>query len=187
MPTLIRCPFHPPPPTHPLPRPRVTAVARNSAKSAGCRLHLNTHTPMTQQSRSGLTIALSRHSVGTYPETSSHATCQGTFGQSSRLAEPLRTDPGIKSGISVRQRISSSKTKQTRKAQAGNEWSNSLPKSRITPPPLPPCFGDRRLQRGPVQSRRQLISREAVTLRHQHFDGCCIPRASPSPWLSTRH
>ena len=27
-------------------------------------------------------MPLSRHSVGTYPETSSHATCQGTFGHS---------------------------------------------------------------------------------------------------------
>ena len=67
--------------------PRVTAVARkdpgHSAKSAGGRLHLKTHTPLTQRSRSGLTMPLSRHSVGTYPETSSHATCQGTFGNSS--------------------------------------------------------------------------------------------------------
>ena len=42
--TLIRCPFHPP----------VTAVARkdpgHSAKRAGGRLHLNTHTSMTQWS-----------------------------------------------------------------------------------------------------------------------------------------
>ena len=29
---------------------------------------------------SGLTVLLSRHSVGTYPETSSHAACQKTFG-----------------------------------------------------------------------------------------------------------
>ena len=50
------------------------------AKIAGGMLHLNTHTPLTQRSRSGLTVPLSRHSVGTYPETSSHATCQGTFG-----------------------------------------------------------------------------------------------------------
>ena len=54
----------------------------HSAKSAGGRLHLNTHTPLAQRSRSGLTIPLSRHSVGTYPETSPHATCQGTFGYS---------------------------------------------------------------------------------------------------------
>ena len=54
----------------------------DSAKSAGGRLHLNTHTPWTQPSRSGLTMPLSRHSVGTYPETKSHATSQGTFGHS---------------------------------------------------------------------------------------------------------
>ena len=54
----------------------------HSAKSAGNRLHLNMHTPLTQQSQSGLSMPLSRHSVETYPETSSHATCQGTFGHS---------------------------------------------------------------------------------------------------------
>ena len=54
----------------------------HSAKSAGGRLHLNTHTPLTHRSRSGLTMPLSRHSVGTYQETSSHATRQGTFGHS---------------------------------------------------------------------------------------------------------
>ena len=45
----------------------------HSARSAGGRLHLNTHTPLTYQSRNGLTMLLSRHSVGTYQETSSHA------------------------------------------------------------------------------------------------------------------
>ena len=54
----------------------------HSAKSAGGRLHLNTHVPLTWQSQSGLTMPLSRHSVGTYQETNSHATCQGTFGHS---------------------------------------------------------------------------------------------------------
>ena len=49
----------------------------HSATSAGGRLHINTHTPMTQPSRSGLTMLLSRHSVGTYQETSQHTTCQG--------------------------------------------------------------------------------------------------------------
>ena len=48
----------------------------HSAKSTGGRLHLNTHTPLTQQSWSGLTMPLCKHSVGTYQETSSHATCQ---------------------------------------------------------------------------------------------------------------
>ena len=41
--------------------------------------------------------------------------------QSSQLAEPLWTDPGLKSGISVL-------IKKT-KARSGNEWSNVLPKS----------------------------------------------------------
>ena len=49
----------------------------HSAKSAGGRLHLNMHTPLTQRSRSGLTMPLSRRSVGTYLEMSSHATRQG--------------------------------------------------------------------------------------------------------------
>ena len=53
----------------------------HSARSAGGRLHLNMHTPMTPWSRSGPTMPLSRRSVGTYQETNSHATCQGTIGQ----------------------------------------------------------------------------------------------------------
>ena len=40
----------------------------HSAKSGGGTLHLNTHTPFTQQSLSGLTMPLSRHSVGIYQE-----------------------------------------------------------------------------------------------------------------------
>ena len=65
----------------------VTTVAdkkktSHSAKSTGGRLHLSMHTLLTQQSQSGLTMPLSRHSVGTYLETSSHATCQGTFDHS---------------------------------------------------------------------------------------------------------
>ena len=35
----------------------------HSAKSADGRLHLNTHKPLTQRSRSGPTLTLSRHSV----------------------------------------------------------------------------------------------------------------------------
>ena len=52
------------------------------AKSAGGRLHLYIHTPLTQQSQSGLTMPLSRHGVGTYQETSSHATRQGALSHS---------------------------------------------------------------------------------------------------------
>ena len=62
----------------------------HSAKCAGGRLHLNTQTPLTQRSRNGLTVplsrhsvgTLSRHSVGTYQGTSSHATRQGTLSHS---------------------------------------------------------------------------------------------------------
>ena len=79
----------------------------HSVRTPDGRLHLNTQTPVTQQSRSGLTMPLCRHSIGTYQETSSHATRQGTTQpQSSQLVEPLWTDPGLKNGISVRQLIS---------------------------------------------------------------------------------
>ena len=54
----------------------------HSVKSAGGRLHLNTHTPLTQWSQSGLNMPLSRHSVGTYLKMSSHATCEGTLSRS---------------------------------------------------------------------------------------------------------
>ena len=39
--------------------------------------HTHTHTPLTQRSRGGLTMPLSRRSKGTYQETSSYATRQG--------------------------------------------------------------------------------------------------------------
>ena len=54
----------------------------HSGQSAGGRLHLNLHTPLTQWSRSELTMPLCRHSVETYQELSSHATHQGTLGHS---------------------------------------------------------------------------------------------------------
>ena len=54
----------------------------DSVKTASVRLHLNMHTPLTQQSLSSRTMLLSRHSVGTYLELSSQATRQGTFSHS---------------------------------------------------------------------------------------------------------
>ena len=56
----------------------------HSAESAGGKLHQNTRTLLIQQNRSGLTMPLSRHSVGTYQETGSHETRQGTLGHSRR-------------------------------------------------------------------------------------------------------
>ena len=52
----------------------------HSAKSAGGKLHLHTHTPLTRRSRNGLTMLLSRHIVGTFEDMS--ATRQGTLGHS---------------------------------------------------------------------------------------------------------
>ena len=63
-------------------------------------------------------MPLSRQSVGTYQETGSHATLlEDTQPQSSQLAEPLWTDPGLRSGISVCDLISTKKKKK-KKAQA---------------------------------------------------------------------
>ena len=59
-----------------------------------------------------------------------------TWPQTPQLAEPLWTDPGVKSGISVRKLISTLKKKR---ALAGNEWSKILPQSlhaRKKPPQL---------------------------------------------------
>ena len=61
-----------------------------------------------------------RRSVGTLRETSSHGTPQGTLGHS-RLSslEPLWTDRGLKSGISVRELISTLKKKKKKKSAGG--------------------------------------------------------------------
>ena len=59
-------------------------------------------------------MSLSRHSVGTYQETSSHATRQGTLGHS-RLSSLSHCGLILvfkKSGISARELISSSKKKK---------------------------------------------------------------------------
>ena len=106
--TFTWCPFH----------PRVNTVASKRPRSF-CQKRRWQVTPkhacaLTQWSRSGLTMLLPRHSVETYQETSSHATRQGTLSHS-------------KSGISVRELISTLKKKK--KAQAGNELSNILQKS----------------------------------------------------------
>ena len=54
----------------------------HSVKSTDGRLHVNMHTPLTHRSRSGLTMPLCRHSVGTYQETSSRATRRETLSHS---------------------------------------------------------------------------------------------------------
>ena len=71
VPTFIWCPYH----------PHVSAVACKRPQSfcQKCRWQV---TPkhayaLDPRSQSGLTMLLSRHGVGTYPETSSHANCSG--------------------------------------------------------------------------------------------------------------
>ena len=104
----------------------------HSSKSGSGRLHLNSQTPLTQRSRSGLTMPLSRRSLGTYSGNELTRNSSGnTQPQSSQQAEPLWTDPGVNIGISVRELIPTflKKEKKKKKKQAGNEWSNILPKS----------------------------------------------------------
>ena len=107
----------------------------HSAKSAAGRFYLNTYTLDPSK-----------------PEWDDYATVQAewdlsgneltrnlsgnTRSQSSQLAEPLWTDPGLKSRISLRELIPTIK----KKAQVGNGLSNILPKSlhtRKKPPPPP--------------------------------------------------
>ena len=98
----------------------------HSAKSAGGRLHLNTHTPLTQLNWNGPTMPLSRHCVGTLPGNELIWDSSGnTQSQSCQLAEPLWTNSGVKSGISVLKLISALK----KKIQVGTDLSNILPKS----------------------------------------------------------
>ena len=61
--------------------------------------------PLTQRSRRGLTM-LSMRSTGTYQENElTRNLSEDTRPQSSQLAEQLWTNPGLKSGISVRELI----------------------------------------------------------------------------------
>ena len=122
--TLIRCPFH----------PRVTAVARKRPRSfcKKCRWQVT--------SKHAYTFDLTKSEWADYAAV--QAWCGNLLGneltrnssritqpKSSQLAEPLWTDPGLKSRISVRKLISSSKRKKEKKGQMWNEWSNILPKS----------------------------------------------------------
>ena len=69
-----------------------------------------------------------------------HNSSGKTQSKSPQLTEPLLTDPGLKSGNSVRELISALKKK---KAQALNELSNSLPKSLHARKKLPPASTSR--------------------------------------------
>ena len=93
---LIRCPFH----------PHVTAVAHKRPRSI-CQKCKWQDTPkhaytLGPRKLEWADYELSRHSVGTLSGNKLTRNLSGnTRSQSSQLAEPLWTNPGIKSGISM--------------------------------------------------------------------------------------
>ena len=108
--TLIRCPFH----TH-----GVSAVARESPRSfcQKCRWQV---TP-----KHAYTLDPSKSEWADYAAVQAECgnlsgnelTCNSSgsiWSQSSQLGEPLWTDPGLKSGISLRELISTKKKKKCR-------------------------------------------------------------------------
>ena len=134
--TLIQCPFH----------PRVTAVARKTPWSF-CQKwrwqvtpkHAYTLDPSKSEWADYVAV---QADCGNLSENELTRNSSGnTRLQASQLAEPLWTDPGLKSGIELRVLISTlKKKKKKKKAQAGTELSNILPKSsharKKPPPPL---------------------------------------------------
>ena len=68
----------------------------HSAKSAGGRLHVSTHTPLTQQRLGRLTL-LFTYIAGSYQGNEFTFNLTGNArSQSSKLVEPLWTNPGVK-------------------------------------------------------------------------------------------
>ena len=104
--TLIRCPFY----------PHVTAVARkisrSSAKSAGGRLHLKHAYTLDPTMSEWADYAAVQAQCWILSGNALTRNLSGKVRpQSSQLAEPLWTDSGIKSGIGVRELISTVKKK----------------------------------------------------------------------------
>ena len=99
--TLIRCPFH----------PRVTAVARKRPRSFDqkCRWQVTPkHAYTLDPSKSELADYATVQEECENPSGNelTRNTSGNTRSQSSQLAEPLWTDPGLKSGFSLRELIS---------------------------------------------------------------------------------
>ena len=91
----------------------------HSAKSAGGRLHLNTYS-LDQTKSEWADYATVQAQCGNISgKMLTHNLSGNTQLWSSQLAEPLWTDPGLKSGISVRADLHFKKKKK--KVQAGNE------------------------------------------------------------------
>ena len=121
--TLIRFPFH----------PRVTAVARKRPRSfcQKCKWQVSpkhAYTLDPTKSEWADYAAVREQCGNLFGNEFTHKLSRNIRPQSSRLAEPLWTDPGVKNGTSVRELISTHTHTHT-KVQAGNEWSSILPKS----------------------------------------------------------
>lgn len=100
----------------------------HSARSAGGRIHLDRHDPLTKRNQNGLTM-LSRIIEWTYQENK--LACNWSWNacpQLSQLTEPLLTNHGLKSEISACKLISTLR----KKVQAGNSMSNLHQKSCYT-------------------------------------------------------
>ena len=99
--TLIRCPFH----------PGVTAVARKRPRSLcqKCRWHVsssNAYTLYPTKSEWADYAAVQVECGNLSGNELTRNSSGNTRSQSSQLAEPLWTDPGLMSGISLRELIS---------------------------------------------------------------------------------
>ena len=121
--TLTRCLFQPP----------VTAVARKRRRSfrQKCRWQVtlkHAYTLDPSKSECADYAAVQAECGNLSGNELTRNSSGNTRSQSSQLAEPLWTDPGLKSGISLHELISTLKKKK-KKASAGNELSNMLPKS----------------------------------------------------------
>ena len=108
--TLIRCPF----------RPRVTVVPRKRPRSfcQKCRWQVTPkHAYTLDPTKSGwVDSAAVRAQCGNLSGNELTRNSSGNIrSQSSQLAKPLWTAPGLKSGISVRELISTLKKKKIRK------------------------------------------------------------------------
>ena len=125
--TLIRCPFH----------PHVTAVARKRLRSfcQKCRWqitpkHADTLDPKKLEWADYAAVQASCGNLSGNELTRNSS--GNTRSLSYQLAEPLWNDPGQKCGISVREQISTSKKKKSRREMNGQICSQNPRKRRIS-------------------------------------------------------
>ena len=149
--TLIHCPFH----------PRVIAVARKRSRAfcQKCRWQVtpkHAYTLDTTKSEWADYAAVWAECWNLTEKELKRNLSGNTRSRSSQLAEPLWTYPGLKSGISLRELISTANN-NNKKAQTGNEFSNILPKfshAKKKRPPPPVNSSSVMSSLLPVQQRR---------------------------------